>query len=177
MTSKTISRQIRCLHRDIGFLLIGITLLYAVSGIILVYRETDFMKTSKSVSTTLAQDMTPEELAQALHMRRFKATKSDGDTILFQDGQNIKDGAYDKRTGNVTYTVMQFNAAIAPLIRLHMLSSSKTAHIYSVAYGTLLTFLAVSSLFMFNTRQTAFRRGLKLSGIGLVLSVFILLSV
>lgn len=37
----------RVLHRDIGFLTIGLTLVYALSGILLIYRNTDLLKTEK----------------------------------------------------------------------------------------------------------------------------------
>ena len=35
---------IRVLHRDIGFLVVGLTIVYALSGIVLTYRDTGFLK-------------------------------------------------------------------------------------------------------------------------------------
>lgn len=37
---------IRSLHRDIGFFLIGLTLIYVFSGILMIYRDTGFLQTA-----------------------------------------------------------------------------------------------------------------------------------
>lgn len=37
---------IRSLHRDIGFFLVGLTLVYVLSGILLIYRDTGFLQTA-----------------------------------------------------------------------------------------------------------------------------------
>ena len=39
---KSIHYYMRGLHRDIGFFLIGLTLIYSISGVLLIYRDTDF---------------------------------------------------------------------------------------------------------------------------------------
>lgn len=37
---------IRSLHRDIGFFLVGLTLVYVISGLLLIYRDTGFLQTT-----------------------------------------------------------------------------------------------------------------------------------
>lgn len=37
--------RIRSLHRDVGFFLVGLTLVYVLSGILLIYRDTGFLQT------------------------------------------------------------------------------------------------------------------------------------
>lgn len=37
---------IRGLHRDIGFFLVGLTLIYVFSGILMIYRDTGFLQTA-----------------------------------------------------------------------------------------------------------------------------------
>lgn len=37
---------IRSLHRDIGFFLVGLTLIYVFSGILMIYRDTGFLQTA-----------------------------------------------------------------------------------------------------------------------------------
>lgn len=39
----SIQKLMRSLHRDIGFLLIGMTLIYCISGLLLIYRGNDFL--------------------------------------------------------------------------------------------------------------------------------------
>ena len=42
----TIHYWIRSLHRDIGFFLVGLTLVYVLSGILLIYRDTGFLQST-----------------------------------------------------------------------------------------------------------------------------------
>ena len=37
---KSINHFVRSLHRDIGFFVIGLTIIYSISGIVLTYRDT-----------------------------------------------------------------------------------------------------------------------------------------
>ena len=41
---KSINQIIRILHRNIGFFILGFVLIYAFTGITLIYRDSDFMK-------------------------------------------------------------------------------------------------------------------------------------
>ncbi len=42
---KSINQTIRILHRNIGFFILGFVLIYALSGITLIYRDSDFHET------------------------------------------------------------------------------------------------------------------------------------
>lgn len=171
---KSFKYYVRCLHRDIGFLVLGLTIAYALSGVVLVYRETDFLKSEESVERTAPQQLAPEELGRMLHARRLEVTSVDGDVLHFQDGSAIKDGVYDKSTGSIRYVAKQYPTFIDKTIRLHKLSSSKALHVISVVYGVLLLFLAVSSLFMYSKGSGGFRRAMTVSGVGLLLAVALL---
>ena len=50
---RTLAHKIRGWHRDLGFFLIGITLVYALSGIVLVYRDHDFLNRTVQVEKQL----------------------------------------------------------------------------------------------------------------------------
>jgi len=167
---KSIVYYARSLHRDIGFLMLGLTLAYALSGVILVYRETDFLKKQVIVQQTWPLQMSSQEIAGKLHARRFEVTGVEGDILKFQDGTNLKDGVYNRGTGEVSYLVKEFPVVVDRIIRLHKLSGSKMLHYLGVSYGVLLMFLAISALGMFKSNTTAFRRGAVLSCGGLVLA-------
>lgn len=171
---KSLKYYVRCLHRDIGFLVLGLTIAYAVSGVVLVYRETDFLKSMERVERTVPQQLAPEELARLLHARHFEVTGVEGDVLRFQDGAAITAGVYDKSTGGIQYDAKQYPSLIDKMNRLHKLSSSKALHAVSVLYGVLLLFLAVSSLFMYGKGSGGFRRAMTLSGVGLLLAVALL---
>jgi hypothetical protein len=55
----------RVTHRYLGYFLAGIMAVYA-SGIILVYRDTDFLKSEKKYDKTLSANLSEKELKKNL---------------------------------------------------------------------------------------------------------------
>ena len=49
MTMKDFRIYMRLGHRYVGFFMVGIMLVYSLSGMLLVFRDTDFLKSSKTV--------------------------------------------------------------------------------------------------------------------------------
>lgn len=176
-TRRPIAYYMRWLHRDIGYVVLGLTIVYALSGVILVYRETDFLKSPKDVSMQLSPQMSIQDLSRRLHLRRPEITKKEGDVISFHDGENLKNGVYNTATGSIQFTAKQLPGLIERFISLHKLSSSKPACWISVIYGILLLFLALSSLWMFTPSTRKFRRGIMLTTIGVTLAVVLVFVV
>ncbi len=48
-TKKSLNFTIRIIHRYLGFFLAGIMAVYALSGVVLIYRQTDFLKKEKQI--------------------------------------------------------------------------------------------------------------------------------
>ena len=48
MTMKDFRIYMRLGHRYVGFFMVGIMLVYSLSGMLLVFRDTDFLKSSKT---------------------------------------------------------------------------------------------------------------------------------
>ena len=167
---KSLCYYMRLLHRDIGFLMIGLTLAFSLSGILLVYRATDFMKSETQVTRTLDPALSIEDVGRALHLRKLSVGDDDGQRIAFSSGEMARDGSYDRTTGEVSYTAQQLPTFLEKLNALHKTSSGSALHWFSALYGVLLTFLAVSSLWMFKPSTRQFRRGLLLTAGGLVLA-------
>ncbi len=157
---KTLQAYIRMLHRNIGFFVIGLTIIYSLSGIVLVYRTTDFLKQDAWVQKTISKNITSAELSKTLKVREIKIEKSEGDIVFFRAGDNIKNGKYDKATGMVSYTEKKLPAFLNKLNELHKASSRNTVHLFSVFYGILLFFLAVSSFWMYKPGTKMFRQGI-----------------
>ena len=165
-TGKTLTNYMRVLHRDIGFLMIGLTLVFALSGILLVFRSTDFMKSETQITRTLEPGLAINDVGSALHLRKLEVGEDDGRRIAFSAGSMANDGRYDRATGEVSYTAQQLPGVLEKLNALHKTGSASPLHWFSVVYGGLLTFLAVSSLWMFKPATRQFRRGLVLAGVG-----------
>lgn len=51
---KSFSYYMRCLHRDIGFFTIGLVVIYSLSGIVLIYRDSSLFKVDKEVVKQLS---------------------------------------------------------------------------------------------------------------------------
>ena len=160
---KTLAYYMRILHRDIGFLMIGLTLVFAASGILLVYRSTDLLKSDTSVS-------------RALHLRKAKVSE-DGQYLVFSSEPSIRDGKYDRESGAVDYTEKKLPSLLEKFNALHKTGSSAPIHWFSVVYGVLLMFLAISSFWMFKRTTRQFRRALVFASLGFVVAALLLAAV
>jgi hypothetical protein len=165
---KTINHYMRALHRDLGFFTIGLMVMYALSGLVLIYRDTGFMKVNTRVEKMLTPNMEPPEIGQMLHMRDFKVTRTDGETIYFEEG------SYNKTTGVAIYTTKENPFPISKFNKLHMSSSRSTVHWFTTIFGLILLFLAISSFWMFKKGTKLFRRGMYIAAAGIVFAVALL---
>ena len=171
---KTLLEYMRTLHRNIGFFVIGLTLIYSLSGIVLVYRTTDFLKQDTPVQKTIAKNIDSTELAKVLRVKEINIIKTEGNTLFFKAGAAIHNGKYDKATGMISYTEKQLPAILNKLNGLHKASSRDSVHIFSVIYGLLLCFLAVSSFWMIKPGTQLFRKGIYISMAGFVTAIVLL---
>lgn len=163
---KHLSYYMRILHRDVGFLVVGLIMVYALSGIVLVYRDTDFLKTETNVERQVKPGLeTPEQLGRALHMRHLEVLKTEGSILYF------KGGTYDQATGKAEYRVKRLPSFLNHMIGLHKTTSQSFTKIPAIVFAVLLLFLAVSSFWMFKPHSPLFRRGLLLTGIGILIAL------
>jgi len=163
---------IRFLHRYIGFLVVGITLVYAVSGILLTYRDSDFLRSEKDVNKVIPPGIEANALGTAMHSK-IKIISSEGDTITFERGGYT--GTYDRETGTLAYRAMELPPIIQNMVNLHKSTSKMPSHVFNVAYGILLLFLALSSFFMYKPKSRQLKKGLAVSAIGAVTAVALLI--
>ena len=52
MSKSNLNMTMRVFHRYLGFFLAGIMAVYSISGIVLIFRETEFLKSEKTVVKT-----------------------------------------------------------------------------------------------------------------------------
>src|SRR5437868_4717447 len=96
---KEVNKQsMRVYHRYLGFFLAGIMTMYAISGITLIFRDTDFLKVERQNEKQLDPNLTAESLGRALRMRDLKIEKEEGDIATFASG------TYNKVTGMASYS-------------------------------------------------------------------------
>jgi len=75
MSSKNMHQTMRIYHRYLGFFLAGIMAVYALSGIVLIFRDTNFLKHTKQVEKQLKPNLTVELLGKELKIKELKADK------------------------------------------------------------------------------------------------------
>lgn len=166
---KPVGHYMRAMHRDIGCFIIGITIIYCISGIMLIYRETGFLKREKTIEKNLQPDIKIQELGRILHIRDFKILKAEGDIIFFNNG------TYNRSTGTAHYTAELLPAVLERFNGLHKASTRNGVHWFSLAYGILLLFLALSSFWMYSPGSRLFRRSLLISSTGIIAGMIVLL--
>lgn len=166
---KSITHYMRLLHRSLGFFFVGFVIIYALAGITLIFRDTDFMKKEKTVKITVPVDTKIADLGPALKLREFKILKTEGDIIYFQGG------TFNTTSGEAQMTVKELIFPLNKFTNLHKTPSKNPFHYVTLAFGLVMLFLAISSFWMFNWKSKVFRNGLYIILAGFVFAVLLLL--
>ena len=164
----TIHNRMRIWHRYLGFFLAGIMAVYAISGIVLIFRDTDFLKQEKQIEKSLAPGLNAKAVGQAIRIRDLKAETETEELLQF------KQGIYNKLSGLVIYKVRSLPKGIEKLTQLHKASTKQPLFYLNVFFGISLFFFVVSSFWMFLPNTTIFKKGLYFTLAGVVLTIVLL---
>lgn len=159
----------RITHRYLGFFLAGIMAVYAVSGVLLVYRDTDFLKSEKKYDKTIDKDLSEKQLGKELKIKNLEIEKTEGNIVHF------KQGTYDLTTGQAKYAKKELPFVLDKMTKLHKSQSKDTLSPLNTFFGVALFFFVISSFWMFNPKTKAFKRGMIFTIAGLVISIVLLL--
>lgn len=160
----------RIYHRYLGFFLAGIMLVYALSGTVLIFRNTDFLKKETLNERQFEIGTSAEEVGRALRIRNFKITKTEGDTLYFSNGN------YNLESGMATYTKKELPFVLKKMTDLHKATTNSPLFFMNIFFGASLLFFVISSFWMFMPKTSAFRKGMYFTLAGLIL-MFIMLFV
>ena len=73
MSKKTsINSTMRIYHQYLGFFLAGIMTVYATSGIVIILRETEFLKSERKTEKTFPEDFDIANLEKAVKNKEMK---------------------------------------------------------------------------------------------------------
>jgi hypothetical protein len=163
-------KQFRILHRYLGYFLSGVMTMYAVSGIILIFRDTDFLKYTKKIEQNIKPQTSPADLGKALERKNLKITKEENGIIYFENG------TYNKETGFAQYTLKEQPFFIKRLTHLHTARSGDPLFFFNVFFGLSLFFFVLSSFWMFQVNSSIFKKGMLyvLAGVAMVLALIFL---
>ena len=166
--NQSFSFNMRVIHRYLGFFLVGIMAVYAMSGIVLIFRETDFLKNEKQITKQVKANVQPDELGKLLQMKDLKIDKEEGNILFF------KNGTYDKNTGTAQYKVKELPRILDKMTHLHKAKSADPLFFFNIFFGLSLFFFVISSFWMFMPNSSTFKKGMYFTIGGIVLTLILL---
>jgi len=159
----------RITHRYLGYFMAGIMTIYALSGMLLIYRDTNFLKKEKLYDKVIAKNLSEKELEKELKIKNLKVKSTENNIIHF------KEGTYNISTGQAKYAKMELPIVLDKMTKLHKAKSEDTLSPLNAFFGLCLFFFVLSGFWMFNPKTKAFKRGIKFAVAGLVASIILLL--
>lgn len=170
---KNIRKWLRLLHRDLGFFVVGLTLVYAISGFILNHKKTSVDPAFKTISfeKQFPPLLTVSELNAAFQKEfdTYTLNKVLPTTNRYQLFLQGGVGSYVPATGLLTFEIYQKKPLIYFFNKLHYNQKKHwTTPADFFAFGMI--FLALSGIFMVRGKN-----GLKGSGKWYLLGGFVLL--
>lgn len=162
-----ISSTFRTYHRYLGFFLAGIMAIYALSGTLMIFRTTNFLKFDKEIQRELPPNQSAEQLGQALFIRGFQVVEETDNIIRFEQG------SYDKTTGLATYTVKDLPTVLKKLETMHKATVNSPLFFLNIFFGVSLFFFSISAFFMYAAKSKILRKGLYFAVGGLVFAILV----
>lgn len=159
----------RIIHRYLGFFLAGVMAIYAISGILLIFRETEFLKSEKIVEKKMDKDINIEDLGKAIKIKDLKIDKEEGNILYF------KQGSFDRNMGLATYKAKQYPFILEKMTKLHKATNKQPLYYLNIFFGLSLLFFVVSAFWMFLPSSDIFRKGLYFSFAGAILVLIMML--
>jgi len=141
---------------------------YSLSGVVLIFRDTNFLKQERQIEKKLDPCLTAEQVGQAIRIRNLKPLSETSELLKF------KEGSYDKQSGMVVYKVRSLPKGIEKLTHLHKASSKEPLFFLNVFFGVSLFFFVVSSFWMFLPSTSIFKKGLYFALAGIILTLILL---
>jgi hypothetical protein len=162
------SNKVRMYHRYLGFFLAGIMAVYAISGVTLIFRDTDYFKNKVVTEKTLKPHLEAAEVGKLMKIKKFKVT-SESETEL-----TFKNGSYNKLSGAATYTKLETPYLLGKLQNFHKSETGDPLYYLNIFFGVSLLFFVLSAFWMFLPSTPIFKKGLLFAAAGLVMTIILL---
>jgi uncharacterized protein len=173
LNKKNIIKWLRWLHRDLGYFVVGIALVYAISGILLNHRnDKDPAYTSQQINTKFPAQLNPGSFrshweSQGWEYQLNKIIARENHYQLCLKGGL---GSYNAQTGEVSFDVYKKRPFISFINKLHY-NQEKGWTFFADFFAVSLIFLAISGLFIVQGKNGFLRRGVWIMIAGIVVVV------
>ncbi|WP_417333449.1 hypothetical protein [Halarcobacter sp.] len=194
---KKLSTIFRNWHRDLGYLVIGITIVYSISGIILSVRDLHLFEKEYILNATIEKNIQEKELQNEIVLalseneqkknlpthiikksvlNKFELLENNNEFIKYQISRkkDMKFITYYKNSGELIYSISGYPTFINSLVQAHKSSSQDKWSYLALAYSVILLFLAISAIFMVKGKYGFKERGIYLTLFGIALVVLFL---
>lgn len=178
-----IRKSLRTLHRDFGYLVVGITFVYTVSGIALNHRTdwnphytlvSEDLTLPSSTQTIFSQDEINAMLKkfdyQAVYKKHF-VTRNNEIKIFVEEGTVM----YNPEQGKVELEILKKRPFFFQINKIHLAQTGQLWIWISDIMAAFLLFVAISGLFLLKGKFGLKGRGLWLTAIGIVIPLAIIL--
>ena len=162
--------SMRIIHRYLGFFLAGIMAMYALSGIIMVYRNNDTFKKSVEINTQIEKNLSAKALGEALKIKGLKVTGEEQNVLHFNGG------SYNSTTGETSYIKKEFPYILEKMTHIHKATTKDPLYYLNLFFGASLLFFVISSFWMFTPGSDVFKKGIYFT-IGGIILTFIMIFV
>jgi hypothetical protein len=166
--NKNTSFYFRLIHRYLGFYLVGIMAVYAISGIAMIFRNDDTFKILENTETTLAVNLDEKTLGEVLEIKGLSILKQKGSLLFFEDG------TYNQATGETIYVKKELPFLLDKMTQLHKATTNSPIYWLNIFFGVSLLFFVISSFWMFLPHTSVFKKGIYFTHAGIVMTLIIL---
>ncbi|MGK0494073.1 MAG: putative iron-regulated membrane protein [Maribacter sp.] len=166
---REVSNKMRTYHRYLGFFLAGIMAMYSISGIVLIFRDTDLLKKETLHEKKLEPRLNAETLGKEIKIKKLEFHSVEGTVATFNQG------SYNLETGDVAYTTKALPLVLDKMTHLHKAKSADPLYVLNIFFGLALLFFVLSSFWMFLPGTSIFKKGLYFSAAGMSLVIILLL--
>ena len=167
-TKQKSSLSMSIIHRYLGFFLAGIMTIYSISGIVLVFRDTDTFKKEIQIEKIIALDVKAADLGKKLKIKRLKVEKEEEGILYF------KTGTYNSNTGIANYTTKELPYILDKMTHLHKATTDSPLYWLNIFFGLSLLFFVISTFWMFTPKTKTFKKGLYFTLGGIIMTLIIL---
>ena len=163
--SVNLQQKMRVYHRYLGFFLAGIMAVYSISGIVLIFRETDFLKTEKLNERKVPTNLKNEEIGKELKIKELTILGEANGIVTF------KQGTYNRTTGEAKFITKELPPLMNKLTKLHKANTKQPLYYLNIFFGLSLFFFVISSFWMFLPKTTIFKKGMYFAIAGILFTL------
>jgi len=185
-TRMKIRKLLRILHRDFGYFIVGMTIVYGLSGIYLNHRHdfnpdykvliTEFKTKLPALEVLTANDIKTalKEVNEEIVYKKHYINNQGDIKIFIENG----DAVIDHETGEGVLQYLQRRPLIFPMNKLHRASIGPIWKWVSDTMAVILIFVAVSGLFLLKGNRGLARWGWWLLAAGIAVPlIFVLIYI